>query len=371
MTTKYVLFLPPTEFPDKEMKKDYIDWVEKNKEISRRFKKKIYQKQINVKTSWHHHRILDCSRVEVKTGSLELSSSTVHVDAKFGNKIYSDGKYDYYRKDDYKPAHDETSYSLDINTKTLVFSKKEGDDCLLTYGTAPNEKQEKESIVVNCESLDDVQELVSKSDYEMICKSLDSFSLSFGCKDSVKDMVKRRYKDDTSETHFFAHVEEISDADIEEQTIIIYPVHTLEVRNGIKKYRTTSRYSFWVPESAPASNSFRVWTHVSRFARFMNFAIFLATLGIAIGLLIFSDSQPAVALSEMGGIPSLLCGVWIFPINIICVALPFWLIDNFTIDIDDLKEKTKAYTLYNTVYLAIAALVLGGAHLLMHQICFG
>lgn len=369
MTTKYVLFLPPTEFPDKEMKKDYIDWVEKNKEVSRRFKEKVYQKEIDVTTRWYHHRIIKCNRIEVKTGSLELSSSTVHVDAKFGNELYSDGKHTFYS--DYKPAHKETSYSLDVNSKTLVFSKREGDECVLTYGWAPTKKQERESIIVSCENIEDAKGCISESEYEMICKSLDSFSLSTDCKDSVKDMVKKRYKNDTSETHFFPHIQEISNVDIEEQTVIIYPVHTLEVRNGIKKYRTTSRYDFSVPESAPASNSFRVWTHVSRFARFMNFAIFLATLGIAIGLLIFSDSQPAVALSEMGGIPSLLCGVWIFPINIICVALPFWLIDNFTIDIDDLKEKTKAYTLYNTVYLAIAALVLGGAHLLMHQICFG
>lgn len=369
MKIKYMLLLPTSDFPEKELEENYIQWVKKEKEISRKFKKNIHKKTINAFVTWHHYRIITCNSFEVECESLEFTSTTTHEDAKITGNLAKNGIG---FASDYTPSRDETSHSLDFSEKNLFFSREAGYDCVLTGGKEPSKKQENEYASFELYNEEDIAEFVLDEDFREIKKSLDSFSLAKDCIESVKDLVKQQYqKISTSETHLFPHVNRISDADILEETIIIYPEYKLQVKDGLKKYKISNRYIFTIPDDAPPSKGHRLWKFISILSRLSNFAIFLATLAIAIGLLAFSDTQPAVAKSSIGGLPSLLCGIWIFPINIIGVVMPFFFIDNFAIDIDDFIEKTRSYTVYNLIYLVAAALFIGGAHLLMHFICLG
>ena len=368
MGIKYILLLPSSDFPEKELEENYLTWVQKENEISRQFKRNIHKKEISCVKTWHQHRVITCNSLEVQCGSLEWTSSTTHVDAKITGNLAKNGIG---FASDYTPSHDETTHSLDFNEKTLFFSRKAGYDCVLKFGKEPSKNQKGKYSTFEFDDFDDIADVVNDDDFFEINRCLNAFSIDTDCIESVKDMVKKQYQDNTSETHLFPHVNRISCVDILEETIVVYPEYTLHVHDSLKTYNVSNRYLFTVPDDAPASNGHILWKTISILSRLSNFAVFLGTLVVAIGLLIFSDTQPKVAMSNIGGLPSLLCGIWIFPINIIGVVIPFFAIDNFAIDIDDFKEKTRAYAIYNLIYLAVAALFICGAHVLMHFICLG
>ncbi len=310
METRYFLYMPTEEDMGNTVRKAYLDWVKTSSKVDSRFKALITSEDVKVKTVWKQYRRANCSTVVVSDDN--------------GN----------------------TSASIKVG---------------LTAGQKPSKWQEDNCLFLPAEDENGLISLLFEEEGATVAKLLHSFSEDTAYLPALRKKAEK-HPDVTPEVLvILENADRISYIEKEWEEITVYPECVIEVKYKGKRYGgPVGKYGFSAPEFAPPTKDFLRWKRASILSRLMNFVIFLLSAALAVGLLIASESAPAV---ENGGVPCILAGFWLFPISIAGVVLPFFIYDNDAIDIYDFKDKVHFYTVYNSIFLAAAALFIGGAHL--------
>ena len=298
----------------------YVNWVKSSNDVSKSFKKNIDYKNITVRKVWREYRVFECAP------NIEF--------------IAADG----------------TLFSIDFSKNETVH---------ICCGQKPTKWQLKKLKVASNGSIISSVHL-SNEDYSSASKIGDRAT---DAHTECLEYCKREFFKGISAEYqaLLLGSTRIATLDVKKETVYIYPEYMISVKHGLKTYGgSIDRYGLSAPEFAPPSKDFLRWKWISKLSRFANFVIFLASFAMALGLIIISGS--AASTDQGAGIPMILCGFWMFPINIAGVALPFWLVDNDAIDVYDFKEKARFYLVYNLIYLGAALLFVGGGHLAAHFI---
>lgn len=302
----YTIYIPKNDNECEDIKEKYISWVRNSNEVSEKFKRNINSYDISVVRMWKQYRRIECNTIKVGANASEFSTTTYHVDAKFGNKIYSDGVYDYYRKEDYKPAHDETSWDLSSQYREIVLSKADGDSCVLSCGSTPDYYVKDASIEMSFDNEEEMLKcLKSSNDRYFVKNSLDRFDIYKDCVPSIYNETIDKYKAlYGGAIKWTATVTGINDADIIDHHVFVYPVYEITIKGKVKKYHNTvsslSCANFTAPQMAPQSSD----------TSYKNYATSIAISGISLVSLILamllSSSLGHKGLMQMYLLPMIL-----------------------------------------------------------------
>lgn len=304
------------------VKRNYIEWVKRSNDVSASFKNKIDTLPITVTKVWREFHLFECkNKIEF------LLSDNSFNEITFKNQETVPIEWGF------AP----TKYQL----KTLKLSLKGNILSTISLGVTENEASE-----------------ILKAENRKI-----------NIHDDCLDYCKKRFAKglDVNAQVLLETARTISNVEVLNETVVIYPEFIINVKYKHKNYGGIWERDYLnVPKFAPISSLILKWKMASIFSRITNFVIFLASAAMALGLIIISDNYNPTA--DGSGIPMILCGFWLFPINIAGVVLPFFITDNYAIDLDDYKEKTKFYLIYNLIYLGLALIFVGTGHLIAHLV---
>ena len=261
MNNSLILYVPKSKNDIEEIKQKYIHWVKSSNTVSNKFKQEIDEGDVCVTRVWKAYHSIDCNKVIVSANASEFSSTTYHVDAKFtGNKIYSDGKYDYYRKEDFKPAHDETNWDISTHYRNITLSKEEGDRCNLYCGEYPNGPTEYACDKFEISHLDEISKYVDAKSVVEIRDIINNFDFRKDCVGCITEEVEKKYKALYSGAFKFT-ISVLSIHDIEginSQNTILFPAYEIKVIHNKKKYGgivySLRSAQFNAPQYAPQAN---------------------------------------------------------------------------------------------------------------------
>ena len=254
------VYVPKIVDDTEQIKQKYISWVKSSNAVATKFKRDVDSCDILVRRVWKQYRSIDCNWIKVGATASEFSTTTYHVDAKIkGNKVYSDGQYDYYRKEDFEPAHDETSWDINTRSREITLSKSEGDKCLLEYGRDINASAKPYYDKFTVSDKNEISKHINSGTASYIMKLLDTFDMYVDCVDSISEEVEKKYKSLYPGTFkFTVATTSIHDLDIISQSVHIYPMYEISVKwRGIKYEGGVDSLEgarFTAPQFAPQSH---------------------------------------------------------------------------------------------------------------------
>ena len=293
------IYVPKSKNDIEEIRQKYLSWVESTNTLSDKFKRNIDDYYISVTRVWKQYHTIDCSRVVVSATASEFSTTTYHVDAKIkGNKVYSDGQYDYYRKDDYEPAHDETSWDISTQKRLITLSEDEGDKCFISSGESPCGPTEFACNKHELNSMDEFSKYVDSSEANVIRNMINKFDFRVDCLGSISSEVEKKYKATYSGAFKFTILPSfIEDVTIKSEEIVIYPVYEIQIVKGRKKYGgvvySGSSAAFNAPKYGPQSHD-RPYKNYR-----MSIILSSVTLSLLALVMVFSSALSHKGLMQM------------------------------------------------------------------------